>query len=57
MYTTSFGNFARGRQRKQNTPYGYIDCEDMRGDAAGATPGCPFVSIDTISSSNMMKME
>jgi hypothetical protein len=27
------------------------------GDAAGATPGCPFVSIDTISFNNTMKKE
>jgi hypothetical protein len=31
------------------------DCKDRRGDAVGATPGCPFDSIDTISFSTMMK--
>jgi hypothetical protein len=33
------------------------DCEDRRGDAARAAPGCPFDSIDTISFSNIMKRD
>jgi hypothetical protein len=33
------------------------DFEDRRGAIAGAAPGCPFNSIDTISFSNMMKRE
>jgi hypothetical protein len=39
------------------TPYRSKDCKDRRGDAAGATPGCPFASINTISISNMMKTD
>jgi hypothetical protein len=37
--------------------YGSKDCEDRRRAAAGAAPGCPFDSIDTISFSNNMKRE
>jgi hypothetical protein len=49
------GDFMTGRQR--NTEYTKLiwDCKDRRGYAAGATPGCLFDSIDTISCSNMMK--
>jgi hypothetical protein len=28
-----------------------------RGDVAGAAPGCPFDSIDTISFNNMLKRD
>jgi hypothetical protein len=37
--------------------YGSVDCEDRRGDAAGAAPGCRFDPIDIFSFSNMMKRE
>jgi hypothetical protein len=43
--------------KHKNTQYRSVDCEDRRGDPAGATPGCPFDTNDTISSRNMMKRE
>jgi hypothetical protein len=43
-----------GNRETRNAQYGSADCGDRRGDAAGATPGCPF---DTISFSNMLKRE
>jgi hypothetical protein len=49
--------FGRSGGETRNAPYGSEDCEDMRGAAAGAAPGCPFDSIDVISSSTIMKME
>jgi hypothetical protein len=49
--------FGRSGGETQNTSYGSEDREDRRGAAAGAAPGCPFDSIDIISSSTMMKME
>jgi hypothetical protein len=49
---------SRGDDRDtRKTPYRSKDCKDRRGDAAGATPGCPFASINTISISNMMKTD
>jgi hypothetical protein len=33
------------------------DCENRRGDAAGAALGCTIDSIDTIASINKMKRE
>jgi hypothetical protein len=41
----------------ENTQCGSEDYEDRRGDVVGATPGCPFASIDIISFITMMKME
>jgi hypothetical protein len=41
----------------RNTPNGSLDYEDGRGDVAGAAPGCPFDSIDTIFFNNMIKRE
>jgi hypothetical protein len=43
----------RGDGETQNTKFWSKDCKDRRGYAAGAAPGCPFASIDTISFNNM----
>jgi hypothetical protein len=39
----------QGGGKTRSIPNGSADCKDRRGDAAGAAPGCPFDSIDTIS--------
>jgi hypothetical protein len=46
-----------GGEETRNTQYRYADCEDRRGDAVGASLGCPFDSIDIISFNTMMKRE
>jgi hypothetical protein len=46
-----------GSGETRNTPNGPAHCENRRGDAIGAAPGCPFDSIDTISSSDIIKKE
>jgi ferredoxin len=49
-----FDKIVRRHEETQNKSE---ECEDGRGDAAGAVPGCPFDSINTISFITMIKRE
>jgi hypothetical protein len=55
IYTIAQAISRWGGRETENTQHGSADWEDRRGDVVGATLGCPFVSINTISFTTMMK--